>query len=343
MSRGKLKELSREEELKEASGNFALSGDPLTVFFYLLMRDHVPAGKVEMVVREVIEGAETMTFSNGFLAQYAQNLADELRDGRYRGLVTALDAAFTGPASQTKEAKEATESHLELTQEAAEVIDEAYEKMSEDERNKMERELDSGASDNMKVLAEKIEEVIDAVETGEDLDDDGLDHVERLKFMKKMIETEKLEDKIAISREEATKKELSSADENDPFSMKAINDRVADMEKPETSLQRKRKETSDAITKSEEVLRDTKKQAVESSLAAIDKLKDLVPSEAVNEVAKILRQEVEHELEENSELAAELQDAAASENLTPSGGVFRRVPSDLSIEDEDVAWTEKQE
>jgi hypothetical protein len=57
------------------SGNFN-SSDPLTCMFYLLLRDHMSAGDLENIVKEatkILDG--TRQFTNGWLGQYAQDMA----------------------------------------------------------------------------------------------------------------------------------------------------------------------------------------------------------------------------------------------------------------------------
>lgn len=48
----------------------------LVYFLYSLMRDHVPCGVVEKILKESSSG--TTTYSNEFLAQYAQLISDIL-------------------------------------------------------------------------------------------------------------------------------------------------------------------------------------------------------------------------------------------------------------------------
>lgn len=66
------------DALRERSGHVSYD-DRLTSFLYELMRDHVPPGKIEELVRgtELEEG--NVAFSNGWLASYAHNLAARLR------------------------------------------------------------------------------------------------------------------------------------------------------------------------------------------------------------------------------------------------------------------------
>lgn len=68
--------------LREKSGSINIDGK-LVDFLYILMRDHLPAGTVESLVREVeIDSAsndcEINEYSNGWLALYAKNLSDRL-------------------------------------------------------------------------------------------------------------------------------------------------------------------------------------------------------------------------------------------------------------------------
>jgi len=64
--------------LRERSGGHT-SPDPLVTALYLLMRDHLPAGVLERVVAEAEGGVgNTITFSNGWLARYAQDIAHRL-------------------------------------------------------------------------------------------------------------------------------------------------------------------------------------------------------------------------------------------------------------------------
>lgn len=57
------------------------TGDPLIAFLYELMRDHVPPGVVEKVVRnsELPSEDDTYVLSNVHLARYAEEIAIRLR------------------------------------------------------------------------------------------------------------------------------------------------------------------------------------------------------------------------------------------------------------------------
>jgi hypothetical protein len=68
------------EEMREASGNFKTE-DTLIHFLYLLMRDKVPCGTVEELVMDVEEAynkGPVKFLTNGWLALYAENLANRL-------------------------------------------------------------------------------------------------------------------------------------------------------------------------------------------------------------------------------------------------------------------------
>jgi len=84
----------RMEELKEDSGTITYA-DPLTSFLYQLLRDHLPAGEVEKIVCDVIaEGGVEVTFTNGWLAKYANNLADKIRSAATVKLKADLDKVW---------------------------------------------------------------------------------------------------------------------------------------------------------------------------------------------------------------------------------------------------------
>lgn len=69
----------RMNQLREKSGK-VISKDPLVSFLYELMRDHLPAGTVETLINGTLwPGSEEVLFTNGFLARYAENLAEILR------------------------------------------------------------------------------------------------------------------------------------------------------------------------------------------------------------------------------------------------------------------------
>ena len=64
------------KELRERSGSVS-STDPVVSFLYDLIRDHLPIGTVESIVREC-PAVETH-FTNGYLANYCIDLAKRLR------------------------------------------------------------------------------------------------------------------------------------------------------------------------------------------------------------------------------------------------------------------------
>lgn len=92
----------RVEDLRKKSGEVSYS-DPLTTFFYLLMRNELAAGKVEELVRESVDCAEECLFTNGWLAHYANNLAEDVKNARVTQLQKALDQAFTFTEVENRE------------------------------------------------------------------------------------------------------------------------------------------------------------------------------------------------------------------------------------------------
>jgi hypothetical protein len=59
---------------RQRSGNFK-SNDPLTSLFYLIIRDHIKPGDLELIMQEITNNTEICEFTNGWLGQYAQDLA----------------------------------------------------------------------------------------------------------------------------------------------------------------------------------------------------------------------------------------------------------------------------
>lgn len=64
--------------LRERSGSINIDSR-LVSFLYELMRDHLPAGVVEEIVL-ASEDESAVTYTNGWLAKYAEDLALRLKD-----------------------------------------------------------------------------------------------------------------------------------------------------------------------------------------------------------------------------------------------------------------------
>lgn len=65
------------DRLREVSGSIN-SNDKLVGFLYDLMRDHMPVGEIESIIREN-ETNKELCFSNGFLAKIALDMAERLK------------------------------------------------------------------------------------------------------------------------------------------------------------------------------------------------------------------------------------------------------------------------
>ena len=63
-------------EMKDRSGNVS-SYSKLVSFLYELMREDIPVGRIEELVRNSIDDIETM-YTNGWLANYAIDVANRL-------------------------------------------------------------------------------------------------------------------------------------------------------------------------------------------------------------------------------------------------------------------------
>jgi polyhydroxyalkanoate synthesis regulator phasin len=148
----------RTEELREISGSVTYS-DPLTTFLYLLMRNDLPAGTVEALVRESVNSAEECTFTNGWLAHYAHNLAEELKNARVSHLKSALDKAFEAEEqARKKKAKEEEKARIQ------EELDEVSESLTDDELASLEAKIKAEAGLDAEEEKESLNEAKEVVE-----------------------------------------------------------------------------------------------------------------------------------------------------------------------------------
>ncbi len=69
------------QHLRQRSGNVT-SDSNLVEFLYLLMRDHATPGVVEELVRITRKGGSDTLFSNGWLARYAEDVAQRLLEAK---------------------------------------------------------------------------------------------------------------------------------------------------------------------------------------------------------------------------------------------------------------------
>jgi len=54
--------------------------DKITCFLYVLMKDYLPAGKIEEIIEDrIMPGVKSNWFSNPHIYQYAKELADKLK------------------------------------------------------------------------------------------------------------------------------------------------------------------------------------------------------------------------------------------------------------------------
>lgn len=84
------KNMQMHRELAERSGSVHIHSH-LVGFLYDLMRDHLSPGKVEMLVRNALD--PDITYCNGWLAQYAEDVAKRLGDKPLR--LKKDETAFT--------------------------------------------------------------------------------------------------------------------------------------------------------------------------------------------------------------------------------------------------------
>ena len=68
----------RNLEMRRASGRVN-DPRPIVGFLYLLVRDHLPIGTVEQLIRDsALSDGDESEFTNGWVANYAQHGADRL-------------------------------------------------------------------------------------------------------------------------------------------------------------------------------------------------------------------------------------------------------------------------
>jgi hypothetical protein len=73
-------DVDRIKELSEASGDIK-DKSKLVCFIYLLGRDHLPLGEIEGILTSMEKaGGDGYLYTNGWLAQYAQDIAKNLTD-----------------------------------------------------------------------------------------------------------------------------------------------------------------------------------------------------------------------------------------------------------------------
>ncbi len=63
--------------MREASGSVD-SNNLLIIFLYTLLRDEVTPGRIEKLLDSINTGATEWQFTNGWLARYAEDLAQRL-------------------------------------------------------------------------------------------------------------------------------------------------------------------------------------------------------------------------------------------------------------------------
>jgi hypothetical protein len=74
----KVTNLDHMRKIRKQSGEIN-SNDKLTCFMYLLGRDHLPLGIIEEIMLKIQDKDMEIEYSNGWLAQYAQNISSRLK------------------------------------------------------------------------------------------------------------------------------------------------------------------------------------------------------------------------------------------------------------------------
>jgi hypothetical protein len=257
----------RFNKLRSDSGNIEYS-DTLTTFFYLLMRDYLPAGKVEKLVNEVIEGAETCLFTNGFLAQYADNLASFMKEAKTKVLAKALESAFiesTPEKSADKPPKSFSIDEGDTLERLQEKVDEAVENMTAEEKQEWEEKVD--------VINEDIEKTEEA-------------------------EKERLECDGKCKCKEGKDEGCSDCEGAEGCK--------------ETQDNEPKKCCGKCKCKEEE--KDDRGE-IAKAMANLDKLKKLVQTEEIEQIVKILKNEVEETLTEEAKEEVQTRESILKERV----------------------------
>ena len=137
----------RNDKLREVSGNIVFN-DALTSFLYELIRDHLPAGVVEEIVRNSVNNTEVL-FTNGWLAKYSNNLAEELLNAKTNNIKNILSEAFgknddTDPSDTRPSFKTEEQVKTERTTDNNKIIDSLLQtgQIKPEEAEEMKKELE---------------------------------------------------------------------------------------------------------------------------------------------------------------------------------------------------------
>jgi len=248
-------DMTRMEGLRSDSGNVEFS-DTLTTFFYLLLRDHLPAGKVEMIIHEVVNGADSILFTNGYLAQYADNLASALKSVKVNTLAKALESAFDAKGEKVKQPKRKSPvtglSDPEELQKLKDKVDQAIEGMTDEQKDEWDDRMEHALDDALEKPP-----VRDVLLKGKDV---GITDLHR-----------------------------------------AGQDHVSTINKQE--------QDEDAGDQT------TEKDSIAKSLAALNDLKELVPSANIKQIVEILKQEVNSELSEDTDEDVQTRETILEERV----------------------------
>ena len=140
----------RMDNLRSDSGEVSYS-DPLTTFLYLLMRNELAAGKVEELVGEATNSTEEILFTNGWLAKYANNLAEEIKSAKVIHLQNALDQAFTDTEAKSREKAKLEEQERIKT----ELKNAVGDSLDDEELAKLEKQLIEAAEEGKATPVDK--------------------------------------------------------------------------------------------------------------------------------------------------------------------------------------------
>jgi hypothetical protein len=330
--------LSRTERLRSDSGNIEFT-DTLTTFLYLLLRDHVPAGKVEMAVRESVLGPETITFTNGFLAQYADNLANTLKNAKVRTLQDALTSVFSDgiPTKQEVERGKLPSSldDPDLLTNLQEKVDAAVDGMSDEEREKFDSRVtaakeDVAAQEEEDVAAQEQEDV--AAQEEEELETNDQDEyraniansLSALEKITKIVPSDTVKQVAEILKNEV-ESELSDEAKEDIQTRESILEARAEENKEHQATNEHARQTAEEYIKEqvEDALISKEVDSETENTVSRGNLKDVVEGRAFPDALdKVFGDDdPQAELEKAKELDKVMDDIRTGKQV----GVFHRV------------------
>jgi len=312
---GAVKDLVKRNRMRSDGGNTDL-GDILTTFIYLLLRDHMTAGKLEAVVNEIASGTTIAIFANGFLEEYADKLANTLKNTKVNALAKALEGAFEGkslPWSEKMKRKAAGEVHLDTDEEALRKLESVVEEAVVSADNVID-EYEEGPSRDLN-FRKKNEQLGDSSESIQ------VNPLNALEEIKKLVPTDNVKQIADILKSEVERVLEAEAKTE---TREAILEKRAEVNKEHTAT------NEDAKKMAEEFVKDAVDEAMMTTETPDDdsdvpvsrgKLADVVAGKAFPEALDgVFGDNPQEDLEKAKKIGAAMEELRSDPD-----SIFRRV------------------